>query len=371
MAASTYAGQGGPIDALFDLLLARGGSDLHLSPGYPPMLRIKGELVAGATQPLDHDQIAAMIDRILTPAQRAHFAAEQDLDFAYAFGDRARFRGNCLVKTTGTGAVFRTIPTKILTLEQLGVPAGVRRLAEFTTGLVLVSGPTGSGKSTTLAAIIDHINRTRRGHILTIEDPVEFVHTPHQCLISHKEVGVQVPSFLEAIRSAGRENADVILVGELRGAETMKLAIQLASFGILILATVHTNSAAATIDRLVNAFPADQQPQIRGLLADSLAGIVAQQLLPTADGKGRVAAHEILIGNMALTSLIREGKTAQITGFIQQGQTEGMQTMDGVLSRLVREGVVTAADALEKAIEKDAFAKQPHVAAALEAGEPA
>jgi twitching motility protein PilT len=358
------------IDPLFDLLLARGGSDLHLSPGYPPMLRVKGELVPGAAQPLTADEIARMIDGLLTPPQRAHFAAEQDLDFAYSYGDRARFRGNCLAKTTGVGAIFRTIPTKILTLDELDVPPGVRKLADLAAGLVLVSGPTGSGKSTTLAAIIDHINRTRRGHILTIEDPVEFVHQPRQCLISHKEVGIQVPSFLEAIRSAGRENADVILVGELRGAETMKLALQLASFGILILATVHTNSASATIDRFVNAFPADQQPQIRGLLADSLAGVVAQQLLRTIDGKGRVAAHEILIGNMALTSMIRDGKTAQITSFIQQGQNDGMQSMDSVLSRLVRDGVVAAADALDKAIDKDSFAKQPHVAAALEGGEP-
>jgi twitching motility protein PilT len=274
------------IDRLFDLLLGRGGSDLHLSPGYPPMLRVKGELVAGADRPLTAAEIIALTDEILTPAQRAHFAEAHDLDFAYAYGAKARFRGNYLEKTTGRGAVFRTIPTKILTLDELGVPAGVRKLADLTAGLVLVTGPTGSGKSTTLAAMIDHMNKHRRGHILTIEDPVEFVHQPQQCLVTHKEVGVDVPSFLEAIRSAGRENADVILVGELRGAETMKLALQLASFGILILATVHTNSAAATIDRFVNAFPADQQPQIRGLLADSLAGVVAQQLLRRADGSG-------------------------------------------------------------------------------------
>jgi len=231
---------------------------------------------------------------------------------------------------------------------------------------VLVTGPTGSGKSTTLAAMIDQMNRSRRGHILTIEDPVEFVHQPKQCLITHKEVGVDVPSFLEAIRSAGRENADVILVGELRGAETMKLALQLASFGILILATVHTNSASATIDRFVNAFPADQQPQIRGLLADSLAGIVAQQLLRKADGSGRVAAHEVLIGNVALASIIREGKTSQIGSFIQGGQAEGMQSLDATLAKLVAAGAVRASDALEKATDKDAFARLPQVAAGLD-----
>jgi len=221
---------------------------------------------------------------------------------------------------------------------------------------VLVTGPTGSGKSTTLAAMIDHINKTRSGHILTIEDPVEFVHQPRKCLVTHKEVGEHVPSFLEAIRSAGRENADVILVGELRGAETMKAALQLASFGILIYATVHTNSAAATIDRYVNAFPAEQQPQIRGLLADSLAGVVAQQLIPKTEG-GRVAAHEILLGNLALASLIREGKTQQIGSFIQSGMAEGMQTMDYSLEKLVTAGTVKASDAMEKALDKEAFAK--------------
>jgi twitching motility protein PilT len=344
------------------VLLQRGASDLHLSPGYPPMLRVRGELEPAVERVLDAATIAALTDELLTPEQRAHFAAHHDLDFAYAHGDKARFRANYLRKTTGTGAVFRTIPTKILGLDQLDVPQGIRRLSELTAGLLLVTGPTGSGKSTTLAAMIDHINRTRRGHILTIEDPVEFVHQPQQCLVTHKEVGVHVPSFLEAIRSAGRENADVILVGELRGAETMKLALQLASFGILILATVHTNSAAATIDRFVNAFPADQQPQIRGLLAESLVGVVAQQLLRRADGGGRIAAHEILIGNQALASLIRDGKTAQMASFMQAGAADGMQTMDVTLSRLVQNGVVRAADALEKASDKEAFSKLPHVA---------
>jgi twitching motility protein PilT len=356
------------IDQLFDLLLARGGSDLHLSPGYPALLRVRGELIESGTRPLSAGEIGGMLDEILTPAQKVAFASNRDLDFAYAFGDRARFRGNALVKTTGPGAVFRTIPTRILTLDELDAPPGVRRLAELTAGLVLVTGPTGSGKSTTLAAIVDTINRTRAGHILTIEDPVEFVHQSQRCLVSHKEVGVDVPTFLEAIRSAGRENADVILVGELRGAETMKAALQLASFGVLILATVHTNSASATIDRFVNAFPAEQQPQVRGLLADSLAGVVAQQLVRKADGTGRIAVHEVLLGNTALQSIIRDGKTSQINSFIQGGQSEGMQGMDATLARLVAAGAVRAADALEKALDKDAFARNPQVAAGLEPG---
>ncbi|NVB82004.1 MAG: PilT/PilU family type 4a pilus ATPase [Kofleriaceae bacterium] len=345
------------IAALFDRLLERGGSDLHLSPGYPPMLRIRGQLVADGDKPLTSPDIEALLLPLLSAEQRATFEGGGDLDFAHAHGTKARFRANYLRKLTGTGAVFRAIPTIIKTLDELGVPAGIRKLAELRAGLVLVTGPTGSGKSTTLAAMIDHINRTRSGHILTIEDPVEFVHQPRKCFITHKEVGEHVPTFLDAIRSAGRENADVILVGELRGAETMKAALQLASFGILIYATVHTNSAAATIDRYVNAFPADQQPQIRGLLADSLAGVVAQQLLPKADGAGRVAAHEILIGNLALASLIREGKSQQIAGLIQSGQAEGMQGMDASLERLVRAGTVKAEAALEKALDKDGFAK--------------
>jgi len=344
------------IGTLFDRLLDKGGSDLHLTPGYPPMLRLRGQLVADGDRPLSSTEIEAMLRTLVNPTQGAQFDSVGDLDFAYAHGTKARFRCNYLRKLTGVGAVFRAIPTIIKTLDELGVPAGIRKLVELRAGLVLVTGPTGSGKSTTLAAMIDHINRTRPGHILTIEDPVEFVHQPRKCLVTHKEVGDHVPSFLDAIRSAGRENADVILVGELRGAETMKAALQLASFGILIYATVHTNSAGATIDRYVNAFPSDQQPQIRGLLADSLAGVVAQQLLPKVEG-GRVAAHEILLGTLALASVIREGKTQQVTSLIQSGVADGMQGMDSALEKLVREGVVKPADALEKALDKEAFAK--------------
>ena len=345
------------IAGLFDTLLERGGSDLHLTPGYPPMLRVRGQLVAEGNRELSSDDIEAMLLPLLSPEQRQLFLSSGDLDFAHAHGTKARFRANYLRKLTGTGAVFRAIPTIIKTLDELGVPPGIRKLAELRNGLVLVTGPTGSGKSTTLAAMIDHINRTRPGHILTIEDPVEFVHQPRTCLVTHKEVGEHVPTFLDAIRSAGRENADVILVGELRGAETMKAALQLASFGILIYATVHTNSAAATIDRYVNAFPAEQQPQIRGLLADSLAGVVAQQLLPKADGQGRVAAHEILLGSLALASLIREAKTQQVASLIQQGQSEGMQAMDAALEKLVRAGTVKPEAALEKALDKEGFMK--------------
>ncbi len=346
---------------LFDRLLDQGGSDIHLTPNYPPMFRLKGRLVAQGERTVSAADLEALLLPLLNDGQRTQFAKTGDLDFAYAHGRRARFRANYLRKTTGMGAVFRAIPSQIKTLDELNVPPGVRKLSELRAGLVLVTGPTGSGKSTTLAGMLDHINRTRSGHILTIEDPIEFVHEPRACMITHKEVGEHVPSFVEAIRSAGRENADVILVGELRGAETMKAALQLASFGILIFATVHTNSAASTIDRFVNAFPAEQQPQIRGLLADSLAGIVAQQLLPKADGSGRVAAHEILFGNLALASVIRESKTQQIASLIQQGISEGMQSMDSALERYVHAGVVSAQDALDKALDKESFARIPAI----------
>jgi twitching motility protein PilT len=353
------------LDRYFDVLLGKGGSDLHLSIGYPPMIRAKGQLIPIEQEPLDHSRIVRLMDEILDEEKRGYFHAHRDLDFAHGYEDKARFRANYLYKTTGPGAVFRTIPSEILTAEQLGLPKAVIELAQRRSGLVLVTGPTGSGKSTTLAAMLDHINRSREGHILTIEDPVEFVHRPRKCQITHREVGTDTPSFADAIRSAGRENADVILVGELRGRETMKLALQLASFGILIFATVHTNSAPATINRFVNSFPAAQQPQIRGMLADSLAGIVAQQLLRKADGSGRIAAQEILIGTSGVAAAIREGKTSMLQSLIQGGGSHGMQSIDAVLEKMVAEGKVSAQDALEKAADKDSFAKLPKIAAAL------
>ena len=354
------------IDKLFDDLLAQGGSDLHISPNYPPMLRSRGDLepFAGA-KVLSNKEIEPLLYEILTPEQRATIDAEHDLDFAYNFGTKARFRGNYMYKTTGIGAVFRIIPTKILTMEQLNLPPVLHKLTEAKVGLILVTGPTGSGKSTTLASMIDRINKARSGHILTVEDPVEFVHQPQKCQITHREVGRDVPSFADAIRSSGREDADVILVGELRGAETMRLALQAASSGVLVFATVHTNSAPATIDRFINAFPSEQQPAIRGMLAECLTGVVAQQLLKKADGKGRVAVQEILIGNRAVSAIIREGKTMMLPSLIQSGRAEGMQTMDATLETLVRDGTVRAQDAMAKAIDKENFAKVPIIAQAL------
>jgi len=345
------------IDRLFDALLDAGGSDLHLGVGYPPLMRQRGDLVAMRDELVDPREMESLLFEIATPAQRDVITGQLDLDFAYAYRDRARFRANYFYKTTGLAAVFRTIPTKVLTLEDLKCPPVLRKLSDRRSGLVLVTGPTGSGKSTTLAAMIDHINKTRAAHILTIEDPVEFVHTPQKAQITHREIGQHAASYADAIRSAGREDADVILIGELRTNETMKLALQLSSFGILVFATVHTNSASATIDRIVNAFPADEQSQVRGLLSEALAGIVAQQLLRTADGKRRVAVHEILVGSPALASMIRENKTFQIPSLMQGGQAQGMQTMDMALERYVRDKTITVEAALEKAIDKESFAK--------------
>ncbi len=345
------------IDGLFDGLLAAGGSDLHLGVGYPPMMRARGELKAMRDAEIDPAEMEKLLFEIATPEQKKTITETLDLDFAYAYAEKARFRANYFYKATGLAAVFRTIPTKVLTLDELKCPPAIRKLAERRTGLVLVTGPTGSGKSTTLAAMVDHINRTRACHVLTIEDPIEFVHQPAMATITHREIGVHASTYAHAIRSAGREDPNVILIGELRTNETMKLALQLASFGILVFATVHTNSAAATIDRIVNAFPADEQPQVRGMLSESLAGIVAQQLLRSADGSRRVAVHEILVGSPALASMIRENKTFQIPNLMQAGQGQGMQTMDIALERSVRDGTIAPDAALEKAIDKESFAK--------------
>jgi twitching motility protein PilT len=345
------------IDAMFDALLAAGGSDLHLGNGYPPLIRLRGDLTAIRDTPMESAEMESLLFEIVNPVQKKTIVETLDLDFAYAYEDKARFRANYFYKTTGLGAVFRTIPTKVLTLDDLKCPPSIRKLSDRRSGLVLVTGPTGSGKSTTLAAMIDHINRTRACHVLTIEDPVEFVHVPNKAQITHREIGPHASTYAHAIRSAGREDPNVILIGELRTNETMKLALQLASFGILVFATIHTNSAPATIDRIVNAFPAEEQPQVRGMLSESLAGIVAQQLLRSADGKRRVAAHEILVGSPALASMIRENKTFQIPSLMQSGQAQGMQTMDMSLERYVRDGTISPETALEKAADKESFAK--------------
>lgn len=345
------------IDGLFDELMKRGGCDLHLTAGYPPLARIRGELVALREAPVEAKDVEDVLLELLTAPQRARLQAELDLDFSHAHKGTARFRANYFNKASGLGAVFRLVPTRVLTLAELACPEVLWRLAERRTGLVLVTGPTGSGRSTTVAAMLDHVNKTRACHILTIEQPLEFVHEPLRAQITHREVGVHASSYAAAMKSAGRENPDVVFVSELRTPETAKLALQLASQGVLVFAVLDTNGATATLDRLVSRFPADEQPQVRGMLADSLAGIVSQQLLPTADAKGRVAVHEILIGSAGVTAMIREAKTAQLLNVMQAGQAQGMQTLDMALERLVTQGRVSAEDALDRAVDREAFAQ--------------
>ncbi|MGX9726914.1 MAG: type IV pilus twitching motility protein PilT [Candidatus Electronema sp. VV] len=343
------------IDSYFKQMKERGASDLHMVVGFPPLLRLRGELV-----PLDEPVLTAesnerILFEILDPDQQAIIKKNRDFDKAYALEGVGRFRCNFLYQHRGIGAVFRIIPTKILTVDQLGLPESVRSIAEYVRGMVLVTGPTGSGKSTTMAAIIDLINDKHPKHIITIEDPLEFVHPNKQCVFSQREIGSHAKSFAKALAVANRENPDVILVGEMRDLETISAALTCAELGILVFGTLHTNSAAKTIDRIINAFPAEEQAQTRTMLADSLKAVIAQQLLKTKDGKGRCAALEILIGSNALASIIREGKINQIESMIQTGTTQGMQTMDQCLQKMIDDGKITVAAAREKAINKSLF----------------
>lgn len=343
------------IDSLFKEMKTRGASDLHMVIGFPPLLRLRGDLVPMAQPVLTPESNRQILFEILTPEQRIAIDEKLDMDKAYELTGTGRFRCNFFYQNRGIGAVFRLIPSDIITLEQLKLPPVLNTIANFNKGLVLVTGPTGSGKSTTLAAMIDYINETRDAHIITIEDPLEFVHPNKKCLITHREIGTHARSFSEALKVASRENPDIILVGEMRDLETISLALTCAELGILVFGTLHTNSAAKTIDRIINAFPTDQQAQTRTMLADSLRAVIAQQLLKTADGSGRCAANEILIGSTALASMIREGKISQISSFIQTGTSVGMQTMDQHLKQLIAEGKITREAAYEKAIDKSLF----------------
>lgn len=342
---------------LFDALLTEKGSDLHLSAGYPPLGRVRGELKPLRETILTESELEALLVELLSPEQRRQLTEELDLDFSYHYGTKARFRANYFHKVTGLAAVFHPLPGKVPTLAELGAPDAVRKLAERRGGLVLVTGSRGSGKSTTLAAMLHHINSTRHAHILTIEQPVEFVHEPLKSQVTQREVGPDVSSFAAALRSAGREDANVLLVGELHDAESLRLALELASSGVLVLGTVQAPNAAATIDRILHTFPVEQHPQVRELLAESLAGIVSQHMLRTADGKGRVVAHEVLIGGGPIAALLREGELSQLTGALKEGQAQGMQTVDMHLEKLVAEGTVTPEVALERAQDREAFAK--------------
>lgn len=343
------------IDALFKMMKEQKASDLHLSSGNPPIFRLHGEIVRLQFKALSHEELVPILMEILSDEQREHFQKHNDLDFAYSVPGLARFRGNILMTHRGIAAVFRIIPAKILTADELGLPEGVRRMTMFKKGLVLVTGPTGSGKSTTLAAMIDLINSTRKEHILTLEDPLEFIHENKLSLLNQRQIGEHTDSFGSALRAALREDPDIILVGEMRDLETIQLAMSAAETGHLVFGTLHTNTAAKTIDRIIDVFPKESRDQVRTMLSESLKGVVCQQLLKNAEGNGRVAAFEIMLGTPAIGNLIREAKTFQITSIIQTAKKDGMQLMDQHLLDLLKTKQVNADEAYRCAIDKKQF----------------
>ena len=343
------------IDAFFKLMNDQGASDLHLMSGQQPVLRIQGELERVKYKPLENDGLKAMLYEIAPEEKVKVFEETGDIDFAYEIPGLARYRANFMEQKNGVGAVFREIPSTILTCEQLGLPAVVQKLASLPRGLVLVTGPTGSGKSTTLAAIIDEANKTRKDHILTIEDPIEFVHESQKAIVNHREVGLHTRGFTEALRGALREDPDIIMVGEMRDLETISLAVEASATGHLVFGTLHTTSAAKTVDRVVEVFPTSQQEQMRNTLADGLRAVVAQNLFKRIDKKGRCAALEIMIATPAVRNLIREGKTFQIPSMIQTGKKYGMQTLDDAIMGFMNKKMISPDDAYAKANDKSKF----------------
>lgn len=330
-------------------------SDLHLSAGLPPMIRVHGDVRRINLPAMDHKDVHDMVYDIMNDGQRKVYEDTLECDFSFEIPNLARFRVNAFVQNRGAGAVFRTIPSKVLTLEELGCPKVFQDIAMNPRGLVLVTGPTGSGKSTTLAAMINFINDNEYGHILTVEDPIEFVHQSKKCLVNQREVGPHTLSFSNALRSALREDPDVVLVGEMRDLETIRLALTAAETGHLVFGTLHTSSAAKTIDRVVDVFPAAEKEMVRAMLSESLRAVISQTLLKTKDGTGRVAAHEIMIGIPAIRNLIRENKIAQMYSAIQTGSAHGMQTLDQCLQNLVQRNIVSVAEARNKAAIPDNF----------------
>jgi twitching motility protein PilT len=328
-------------------------SDLHLSAGLPPMIRVHGDIRRINVPAMDHTQVHDMMYDIMGDGQRKVYEETLECDFSFEIPNLARFRVNAFNHNRGAGGVFRTIPSKILSLEALNCPPIFKEIAETPRGLCLVTGPTGSGKSTTLAAMIDYINDKEFGHILTVEDPIEFVHQSKKCLINQREVGPHTLSFNNALRAALREDPDVILVGELRDLETIRLALSAAETGHMVFGTLHTSSAAKTIDRIIDVFPAAEKEMVRSMLSESLRAVISQTLLKTKDEQGRVAAHEIMIGTPAIRNLIREAKIPQMYSAIQTGQNVGMQTLDQNLQDLVKRNIVSANEARSKAANKD------------------
>ena len=343
------------ISELLAFTVKNKASDLHLSSGLPPIIRVHGDIRRINLPPMAHHDVHDMVYDIMNDHQRKAFEESFECDFSFELPGIARFRVNVFLQNRGIAAVFRVIPSKVLSLEDLNAPKIFREISDLPRGIVLVTGPTGSGKSTTLAAMVDYINENQYSHILTVEDPIEFVHESKKALINQRELGAQTQSFANALKSALREDPDVILVGEMRDLETIRLALTAAETGHLVFGTLHTSGAAKTVDRIVDVFPAGEKDMVRAMLSESLRAVISQTLLKTKDESGRVAAHEIMIGTPAIRNLIRENKIAQINSMIQTGQQYGMQTMDMCLQELVRRNVVSVQDARQKASNKDAF----------------
>lgn len=343
------------IDQFFQVLVSSGGSDLHMAQGAPPKIRQHGGMVPIRPEPLSEEEMVYMMSEISGPERWSKYLETGDLDFAYQMDETSRFRCNYLKQANGFGCVFRIIPTKIMTLEQLGIPEVVKDFGRLRGGIVLVTGPTGSGKSTTLAALIDFINTNFSRHIVTIEEPIEFVHPNKRSVITQREVPEHSPSFPVALKAALREDADIILVGEMRDLETISLALTAAETGLLVFGTLHTNNARKTVDRLIDVFPADQQSQVRTMLANSLRGVVAQILMKRAEGKGRKAINEILIVNPAASAIIREGATQKLQDVIVGGKSEGMQFMDDAIMDALMAGIVAPEEAYLKGTDKSRF----------------
>ncbi len=343
------------IHQFFKVLIEAGGSDLHLGEGNPPKIRRHGEILPIREEVLTHEEMVFMLSEICSPARWERFEEAGDLDFAYEMDEENRFRCNYLKQTNGYGAVFRIIPTKIKTLEELGVPSVIKSFGEMRGGIVLVTGPTGSGKSTTLAALIDYINVNFSRHVVTVEEPIEFVHRNKKSIITQREVPEHAINFPAGLKAALREDADIVLVGEMRDLETISLALTAAETGLLVFGTLHTNNARKTVDRMIDVFPADQQAQVRTMLASSLRGVVAQLLMKRQDGGGRVAVNEILVSNNAVAAIIREGATQKLQDVIVAGKGEGMQFMDDAIWDQLVSGAVSPHEAYMKAIDKQRF----------------